>query len=301
MGAMYRRQFLQAGAAAAVVSTTPLPGARNSKFRFVHFTDTHIQKVLNADEGVAKCFGQIARLKPDFCVAGGDLVFDVLETDKPRAKQLFDLYGDAVKRLDCPVHSCPGNHDYFGVFEKSGVAPSDPEYGRKMFEDRIGPRNKSFDHKGWHFITLDTVFIQGRKYKGFVDEEQVNWLRADLAKNGSSRPVVITCHIPLVTAALHTVPGWRELGNVLVVENAAEVVAVLQQYPVKLVLQGHTHINERVHWKGIDFITTGAVCGNWWKGPHLGFSEGYAVLDVTGDNVSWRFESYNWRAPGAQA
>jgi hypothetical protein len=26
-----------------------------------------------------------------------------------------------------------------------------------------------------------------------------------------------------------------------------------------------THINERVNWKGIDFITTGAVSGNWWK------------------------------------
>lgn len=195
------------------------------------------------------------------------------------------------------MHSCPGNHDYFGVVEKSGVLPTDPEYGQKMFEDRIGPRYRSFDYKAWHFITLDTVHIDGRQYKGLIDQEQMNWLKGDLQKNGSSKPVIIMCHIPLVTAALQLVPEWHSLGDSIVVANAAEVVTLLEKYPVKLVLQGHTHINERVNWKGIDFITTGAVSGNWWTGPRLGFPEGYAVLDVAGDKVSWRFESYGWQSP----
>ena len=298
---MNRRQFLQIGTAAAAASSIPVSAAPNSRFRLVHFTDTHIEKELKADKGVAKCFSQIAKLKPDFCLAGGDLVYDALEADKPRAKQLFDMYGEAVKRLDCAVHSCPGNHDSFGVFEKSGVSLTDPEYGKKMFEDRIGPLYKSFDHKGWHFVTLDTVFIDGRKYRGFVDERQMNWLKADLEKNGTSKPVVIMCHIPLVTAALQVVPGWGSLGNEIVVENSAEVVGLLEKYPVKLVLQGHTHINERVIWKDIDFTTTGAVSGNWWKGPRLGFPEGYAVLDISGDKVSWRFESYGWQSPAPEA
>jgi 3',5'-cyclic AMP phosphodiesterase CpdA len=211
------------------------------------------------------------------------------------------MYGDAVKLLNCPIHSCPGNHDTFGVFEKSGVLTGDPDYGKKMFEDRIGPRYKSFDHKGWHFVTLDTVFIDGRKYKGLLDEEQMNWLKADLEKNATSKPVLVMCHIPLVTAALQLVPGWSGMGNTIVVENSAEVVALLETYPVKLVLQGHTHINERVNWKGIDFVTTGAVSGNWWRGPRLGIPEGYGVLDISGDKVSWRFESYGWQSPAPTA
>lgn len=297
---MNRRQFVRVGTAAvAAYSSGGLAGSA-TKFRFVHFTDTHIQRELKADEGVAKCFGQIAKLKPDFCLCGGDLVFDVLETGKPRAKQLYDMYTEAVKHLDCPVHSSPGNHDHLGVFEKSGVSPADPEYGRKMFEDRIGPLYRSFDHKGWHFITLNTVFIDGRTYKGFVDEEQMNWLKADLEKNGTTKGVIVMCHIPLMTSVLQVVPEWRIVQDTIVVQNSAEVVVLLEKYPVKLVLQGHTHINERVNWKGIDFITTGAVSGNWWKGPRLGFPEGYAVLDVTGDKVSWRFESYGWNA-AAQA
>lgn len=293
---MDRRQFVKIGAAAAA-SSIRVFGAPTSRFRFVHFTDTHIQKELKADEGVAKCFAQIAKSKPDFCLSGGDLVFDALETGKPRAKQLFDMYTEAVKRLEFPIHTCPGNHDCFGVFVKSGVAPTDPEYGKKMFEDRIGARYKSFDHKGWHFITLDTVFIDDRQYKGFLSEDQMNWLKADLERNGTSKPVIIMCHIPLVTAVLQIVPEWRSLGSAIVVQNSAEVVGILEKYPVKLVLQGHTHINERVNWKGIDFITTGAVCGDWWKGPRLGFPEGYAVVDVNGDQVSWRFESYGWHSP----
>jgi hypothetical protein len=59
----------------------------------VHFTDTHIQRELKADEGVARCFGRLSKLKPDFCLAGGDSVFDVLERDKSRARELFDMDG----------------------------------------------------------------------------------------------------------------------------------------------------------------------------------------------------------------
>lgn len=303
---MNRRNFLQtaAGAAAAgtALSASAAAATPNSRFRVVHFTDTHIFKQLRADEGVASCFRQIAKLKPDLCLSGGDLVFDALEVKKSEAKGLFDLYGEAVKRLDCPVHTCPGNHDLFGVFEKSGVATSDPEYGTKMFEDRIGPRYKSLDHKGWHFVTLNTVGIEGRGYVGLVDEAQLNWLKEDLAKNGASKPVVVMCHIPLVTAAQHLVPGWKGGSpDGLVVRNSADVVKVLEKYPVKMVLQGHTHINERVAWKGIEFITTGAVCGNWWKGTRLGFPEGYAVLEFQGSNVTWRYENYGWKSPAEKA
>lgn len=294
---MDRRLFLQSSAAAAALAPNTLlaQGAPKANFSFVHFTDTHIMKNARADEGVKMAFTAIKKRKPAFCLAGGDLVMDVLETAKPEAKSLFDLYTETVKMLDCPVHSSPGNHDYFGVFEKSGVSPSDPDYGKKMFEDRIGPRYHSFDHKGWHFVCLDSVFIEGRKYIGRIDEAQLDWLNDDLEKN-KTKPMVVMTHIPLVTAALQLVPGWRDLGNGIVVDNSAGVVQLFEKYPVKMVLQGHTHINESVNWKGIQFITTGAVSGNWWKGARLGFPEGYAVITVKGEQVSWKFESYGWKA-----
>jgi hypothetical protein len=37
------------------------------------------------------------------------------------------------------------------------------------------------------------------------------------------------------------------------------------------------------------------------QGPSLGFPEGYAVLDISSDRIAWRFESYGWQSPTAQA
>jgi Icc protein len=54
--------------------------------------------------------------------------------------------------LHMRVHSVPGNHDVFGVSSKSGVPQTDPHYGKRIFEDRIGATFSSFDHQGWHFV-----------------------------------------------------------------------------------------------------------------------------------------------------
>jgi hypothetical protein len=59
---MNRRQFPQISTAAAAASSIRGSESPSSGFRLVHFTDTRIQKELKADEGVAKCFGQIAKL-----------------------------------------------------------------------------------------------------------------------------------------------------------------------------------------------------------------------------------------------
>jgi hypothetical protein len=60
--------------------------------------------------------------------------------DRPRPKQVFDLYAETVKPVNMPVHTIIGNHDVYGISTNGGVAPSDPMYGKRMFEDR---RNSS--------------------------------------------------------------------------------------------------------------------------------------------------------------
>lgn len=49
---MNRRKFMQAIAAVGTSSLIQISGAPNSRFRFIHFTDTHIQKELKADEAL---------------------------------------------------------------------------------------------------------------------------------------------------------------------------------------------------------------------------------------------------------
>jgi Icc protein len=302
---MNRRSFLQlttaAGAAIATgcaPSTAPKQSAGSAEeWSFVHFTDPHIQPELKADEGCKLAFRTITKRKPDFAISGGDLVFDALAVDRPKADSLFTLYKEAAKHLEVPQYNTIGNHDVFGLYTKSGIAPTDPMYGKKLYEDLIGPRYHSFDHKGWHFISLDSIGMTlERQYIGQIDDEQLTWLKNDLEKTGTSTPVVVVTHIPLLSAFPQTIlePGASTAG--ILITNVREVLEVLKPYNVKMVLQGHTHICERLEYQGTQYITSGAISANWWKGPRFGFAEGYTVLTVKGDEISWSYETYGWNA-----
>ena len=51
-----------------------------------------------------------------------------------------------------------------------------------------------------------------------------------------------------------------------VVVNNREVLDCFAKHRLRLVLQGHLHVNEMLRWRGTTFITGGAVCGQWWRG-----------------------------------
>lgn len=295
---MNRRGFLSA-TAAALAGAACLDAAPGS-FRFVHFTDPHIQPERKGDQGTIQAFAAINRLKPDFCLAGGDLVFDVFERSHDRAKLLFDLYAGALKTLQPKVYSVPGNHDVFGISTKAGVPATDPMYGKKLFEDRIGARYSSFTHKGWRFIQLDSIGVTPeRTYIGRIDEEQLDWLRSELEKTGKQTPIVVTTHIPLVTGFGQYVGVLPEQTKGIQITNAKAVLDLFQGYQLKAVLQGHTHIREVLHYNGCQFITSGAVSGNWWRGLRMGHPEGFALITVKGSNLSWEYRTYGWTAQEA--
>lgn len=287
---MDRRSFLALPLGAAAVR------AATESFTFVHFTDPHIQPELRAREGCEKAFAAIGATRADFALGGGDLVFDVLESTPQRAKSLFDMYTSAVKGISMKVHQVPGNHDVFGWSTKSPISLTDPMYGKKMFEDRIGPRFSSFDHKGWHFILLDSIGVEDRKYIGLVDAEQIDWLKRDLEKTGKTTPIVVLTHIPLTTGIVQFISGRGVSLDGWVVTNSRDVLALLSDYNVKAVLQGHTHVRETLDYKGCQYITSGAVSGNWWKGARLGHPEGFALLTVKDDAISWEYRTYGWQA-----
>jgi 3',5'-cyclic AMP phosphodiesterase CpdA len=307
-----RRQWLQSFGATALLSTRAAslafaepPTAQG--FSFIFFTDTHIQPELKAAEGCRTCFKQLESVPGDFAICGGDLVFDALAVPAARAVALYDLFRQTSAALRVPVHYTLGNHDVFGLTPKSGVATSDPQYGKKAFEDRYGPTRYSFDHKGWHFIVLDSIApLPDRTWIGRVGQEQIAWLRDDLAKTGKTTPIVVVTHVPLVTGAVSYVPraDWLSktpslagLLDTLMVTDAAEVIDALLPYNIRVVLQGHTHVNEDITFRGLRFITSGAVSGNWWKGVRAGSPEGYSTLRLGIDgSVQHSYHAYGFQA-----
>jgi len=268
-------------------------------FTFSFFTDSHIKPELNAAVGCHECFTHARGSGGDFAIQGGDHIIDALGTDRDSAQKLMDLYKRTEQDFAGKVYHTIGNHDCLGVYTKSGVAPTDPQFGKKFFEDNLGALYYSFDHKGVHFVVLDTIGItDDRAYEGRIDDRQLQWLAQDLAQMPAGTPVIAAVHIPLVTAIDDYAPPRGEPPQHLVsrVANAWQIIDLFDRYNVIAVLQGHSHILERVDWHGIPYITGGAVSGNWWHGTHLGTPEGYLVIRVAGGSVTTQYCSYGFKS-----
>ena len=245
------------------------------------------------------------RAAPDaaFALCGGDLVFDANAVPLARASHLYDLYEEQARRLGLPIHHCLGNHDIFALDPAGGGVPADdPRAGKALFLARTGLKQTyySFDHGGWHFVVLDTIHIApDRSWHGLVDEAQLAWLAADLAKTGKATPTVLLVHMPILCAFMQYTKGPLEpTPDTLVVANAVVVQETIRPYNVKAVLQGHTHIVEEIAYLGTRYVSAGAVCGDWWKGWRLGVHpEGFTVCTAheNGD-FTWRYVPYGWKA-----
>jgi 3',5'-cyclic AMP phosphodiesterase CpdA len=268
-------------------------------FTFLHITDTHIQPELHAGDGCAMAFRKARTLHADFAIQGGDHIFDGLAVPPTRSMELYHLYSETEQHLGLKTYHAIGNHDVVGLNAASGMSPSDAGYGKSYFQDHVGPLYQSFDHKGVHFIVLDSIGIApNRSYYGFIDDAQLAWLKADLAKQPAVTPIIVTTHMPLVTAFPQYLQMTSPLAphNTLQVANAYQVFPLFEGKNVIAVLQGHTHVNERVEWKGVPYITSGAVCGNWWEGVRMGFPEGFNVCTVRNGKLMTRYETYGFHA-----
>jgi 3',5'-cyclic AMP phosphodiesterase CpdA len=268
----------------------------NDHFSFVFMTDSHVMPERNATKGLLQAIDTINKLAPDFVLTGGDNIMDALGQTYGRSDSLYRLWDETIKNLKMPVYNTMGNHEVFGLYEKSGIDPSHEEYGKKLYENRMAKRYHSFDHKNWHFIVLDGIgFTDDRQYYGYIDSVQIEWLKQDLEKTGKETPVVVSTHIPLLSVGAQVQVGPNEgLGRGSVVTNADVVRKILEQYNVKLVLQGHLHILEEIYYNGIRYVTAGAVSSNWWNGPRNGMEEGFVKVDVSGSDFKWEYVDFGW-------
>ncbi len=292
------------GTAAAVA----LPGSGQAwgegpgdDFSFLFITDCHEQPELDGIHGTELAMREGRGIKADFAIQGGDHVFDALGVSKERATQLFDQYAKTEQDLGLKVRHTIGNHDCFGVYTASGVPTTDPEYGKKMYTERFGPTYYSFEHKGVHFLVLDSIGITpDRFYEARMDDDQLAWLQKELASVPAAQPIVVVTHIPLVTAVpSYTIPTPQAAhGNGFV--NGPAAIKLFAGHNVLAVLQGHNHINEEVVWQGVPYITSGAVCGNWWHGTRLGTPEGFSVVTISGGKLSTRYVTTGFKSVAPQ-
>ena len=199
------------------------PG-RTQGFSFVQVSDSHIgfEKPANPDaratfrEAVAKI--KALPQKPDFIVHTGDI--SQLSKD-----QEFDDADQIIGEAGVQVFHIPGEHDMLD--EGNGKA-----YLARYGKGSAGDGWFSFDHKGVHFVGLINVKELRPGGMGRLGDDQLAWLRKDLAGHGASTPVVVLGHIPLWT--LYADWGWGT-------EDSEQALTLLRRFGSVTVLNGHIH------------------------------------------------------------
>jgi 3',5'-cyclic AMP phosphodiesterase CpdA len=266
-------------------------------FTFAFLTDIHITPDKNAPQGFQQAIDYVNKLKPDFVITGGDLIMDALGQSRSRADSLYQLYGGLMKGFNMPVHNTVGNHELFAFYNKQ-IDTLDSDYGEGMFRRYFGDPWHSFDYKGWHFIVLKSIEqTPDRKYEGKINPAQLEWLKQDLAKVNDTTPVVVSVHIPFITAYNQWQDGGQQVnGAGSVITNGKVVLDLLRKKNLKLVLQGHQHYFEDLYMDGVHFITGGAVSAGWWGGALGKMEEGFMLIKVYGKEIRTEYVDYGWSA-----
>ncbi len=263
----------------------------DNSFSFVFMTDIHLKQEMNAPKGFQLAIDKTNELNPDFVITGGDLVYDAMRGGQARCDSLFTLYKEMSNGFRMPVYNTLGNHDLFAIYPESPEPETNPDYKSGMFERYFGKPYYSFNHNGWHFIVLNSLDVtEDKKYRGHFHDEQLEWLKSDLGKTDTLTPVVVVSHIPMLS-----VRGQMTGSGTPMIDNVAEVFKMLENHNLKLILQGHIHwkesgiVNER-----FEFITGGSIAGNGWKGRRHNTMEGFVLVKIKDDELSWEYIDHRW-------
>lgn len=131
----------------------------------------------------------------------------------------------------------------------------------------------------------------------------MQWLEKDLKTVDSTTPIVVSVHIPLVSVFARYYGGATKAHhNREIVTNAREVISLFSDHKLKLVLQGHLHQLQSVWIEGTTYLTSGAVSGKWWLGPHKNTREGFLMItaDRHSAEFSWKYIEYGWEAANSK-
>ena len=274
MNPMKRRDFLRTGGALLAASALPISMVEvafgksdQQNFTFAYISDSHITQikgnsfVRNWDRGLIRAVAETNLLdpRPDFVFYGGDIA----QLGKPEE---IDHGLEILSGLREKVHYVMGEHDYYVDLG---------DYWRKQ----LGPDYYSFDHKGVHFVVLNSILTwekwMHQKWPSGMDRmkqmarldnpdgqpfmvgaAQREWLKKDLAGISKDTPIIVFSHSPLQKIY----KGWN-----FWTEDADEVQALLKPFDKVNVLYGHVH---QIQYNQIGNISFNAAMATAWPWPY---------------------------------
>ncbi len=270
---MDRRNFIKSSGGLLAASALPMTQVelafadQKDNFTFAYISDSHIQQiegnkfVRNWDRGLIRAVAEcnLMNPRPDFVIYGGDLA---QLGNKPE----LDHGAELLSNVKGDVHMVMGEHDYYLDLGK---------YWSELFGDQW----YSFDHKGVHFVVLNSIltydeWTHDRWKTGerrmaemalldnpngspfMVGEKQRQWLKQDLSNVSKDTPIVVVSHSPLQKIY----KGWN-----FWTEDAEDVQDILQQFDKVTVLYGHVH---QIQYNQIGNISFHSAMATAWPWPY---------------------------------
>ena len=284
---------------------TPLAGGKEKKFALFTFGDPQVSAESRyvrfkneAVPGIRKHCDEVkASGLPCYGITLGDIISNGNSTNSSEYRD--DMRNDfAVSSVGLPVFQVMGNHDntYFGSKQPIYADERSSTFelaAQRAHEDMFGPINYSFNRGDTHIIGMrDIVYTVNNtpsSYEpGFLDE-QIEWLKQDLALVPKDKNVVLCVHIPLNNRDTY---------------HIQEVLALLNTYKEAHIMSGHTHVvnlyyEHKVLGTGYDNVyehNVGAICGAWWTTNMCGDGApcGFGVFVGEGNTFSdWYYTGYH--------
>ena len=171
------------------------------------------------------------------------------------------------KMAKMPFFSVFGNHDC-NYFHKDNPLVTDKQNSnhnlkaQREHEEIFGPINYSFDRGDAHIVAMRNIIFPSHEYYfqikyGFTDE-QVLWLRQDLANVPKDKYIIFCIHTPIFNHS-H--------------QNYDTVRAILNQFDKVYVMSGHNHYQRNVKHNAFSAFTdsklieynSAPVSGSAWR------------------------------------
>jgi len=195
-----------------------------AELNFVQISDSHIGFNKPANTNVVGTFQEaINRINalsktPEFMLHTGDL------THLSQADE-FDTVEQMLKTSKASqVFYVPGEHD---ILSDNGA-----QYLGRFGKGTLGNGWYSFNQKGVHFIGLVNVFGKSEQSLGTLGQDQLDWLKKDLASISTSTPIVVFAHVPLWE--VYAKWGWGTT-------DGAQALDLLKGFGSVTILNGHIH------------------------------------------------------------
>lgn len=220
----------------------------------------------------------------------GDLVHEQMS--------LLENYVTGLATLNFQMFNVIGNHDH------DLSATTDVE-GARCFEQYFGPSYYSFNIGKQHYVVLDNVImtvvdgkLKKNEYTYGLTDKQWQWLVNDLSFVEKSTTLMIASHIPLFKKDSAKTEFQEQS------EHGADYANLLKQYNKVHAWAGHVHRSFNYNYpssntlKNIEVHTVARSTGELWSNDYnaYGTPRGYTVVEVNGDNISWKFKPTIYQA-----